>query len=894
MKVPVATYRLQIHAGFTLRDALDLVPYLRSLGISHLYLSPVFEAAPGSTHGYDVIDPTRISAAAGGMDALRELADAAQAHGMGILLDIVPNHMAASELNPWWRDVMRHGTSSKYAQFFDIAWDDEPRGRVMLPILGGTLDEVIDRGELTLVVEEDGPSIKYFDRYFPVADGSVTEELARDAQADDAAARKRATRSILDKQHYELVHWERTATEVGYRRFFDITDLAGIRVELPEVFDASHALVKELVASNVIDALRLDHIDGLRDPLGYLERLRGAVQQDGPVYTVVEKILELGERLPEWPVEGTTGYDFLNDVSGLFIDPAGMPRLLAQYSRMTGSEATFEDVVREKKHLVLQRLFAAEMRTLAGLVGAVIRRTDPSLATDANAAFDETVERALRNVTAAMPVYRTYITSHEIAAADHRHVDQALQDAHEYTHEYVREDMGGELGGDAARLALTLRAIDAIGRVILLDVPDDLIDDALEFVQRWQQLTGPVMAKGVEDTALYTFTALTSANEVGGGPGQPCVSVGEFHERMRTRAATMPYTMNATATHDTKRGEDVRTRIHALTELAEDWTRLLRSWVRRSEVYKEEAQEDSGAELEEDVAIPDAKEEIFLYQALVGAWPPEPRAPDHESDNGPSFTDRVKEYMKKAIREGKDNTSWAKPDEDYETTLDAFLERLLRAPSRPRLRGEINEFADRLAWHGMLGSLSQTLIKIAAPGVPDFYQGTELWSLVFVDPDNRRPVDFTLRAELLAQLGPVLDEPTPAAIRDLTAEWRDARIKMYVTAQALRFRMRNATLFTAGSYEPVYVTGEHADRVVAFARRHENRVVMLVVPRITAEIAPPEMLPIGAVWGDTRLDLADGMPLVWRNVLTGEEPASVGIADVFGSVPFALLEATKL
>lgn len=880
MSVPVATYRLQIHAGFTLRDALDLVPYLRSLGISHLYLSPVFEAAPGSTHGYDVIDPTRISAAAGGMNALRELADAARAHGMGILLDIVPNHMAASELNPWWRDVMRHGRASQYANFFDIAWDAEPRDRLTLPILGSSLEDVIARDEIAVVVEEEGPAIRYFDRSFPVATGTISEDRATRAQSDDEVARRSALSDILAKQHYDLVSWETSATEVGYRRFFDVTGLAGLRVELPEVFDASHCLIRDLVANNIVDALRIDHIDGLRNPEAYLDRLRGDVRSGGPngepVYTIVEKILEPGERLPEWSVDGTTGYDFLNDVSGLFIDPDGLRILQTQYERMTGSEATFEDIVREKKHLVLQRLFAGEVRALTETANGILNDMAEHFA-------PETVTRAVRTVTAAMPVYRTYIMNSYISSADHRHIDQAMHDAHEYTHETVQ--------GDAATL---LRAIDAIGRIILLDVPLPLEERAMDFVQRWQQLSGPAMAKGVEDTAFYTFTALTSANEVGGGPGQPCVSVGEFHERMRTRMATMPHTMNTTATHDTKRGEDVRTRIHALTEVAPEWTRRLRGWVRRSEVYKEEAQEDTGTDLDNDEAVPDAKEEILLYQTLVGAWPPEPRVSDEESDNGPSFTDRLQEYMKKAIREGKDNTSWVSPDEDYETTLNAFLERLLRAPSRPTLRGEINAFADNVAWHGMLGSLSQTLIKIAAPGIPDFYQGTELWSLVLVDPDNRRPVDFTMRAEMLAQISPVLDAPMPDEVLDLFRDWRDARIKMYLTAQALRHRSANAALFTDGEYIPVHATGEHADRVVAFARHREGQWTLLAVPRITAAMAPPEQPPVGSVWGDTALDLPEGMPLSWRNVLTSEEPLSMMLADVFRTIPYAVLEPLVL
>ncbi len=884
MRVPVATYRVQIHADFTLRDALDLVPYLSSLGISHLYLSPVFEASPGSTHGYDVVDPTRVSAAVGGMQALRELAGAAQAHGMGILLDIVPNHMAASELNPWWRDVMRHGRGSRYASFFDIAWDDEPVDRLLLPILGDDVECVVERGELGLVAEEHGPAIRYFERTFPVAVGSITEQLAKDAQGDDAAMRAAAMHAILNAQHYQLVHWRRAYTEIGYRRFFDITSLAGVRVEDPDVFNATHELVRQLVTDNVIDSLRIDHIDGLVDPVGYLDRLRAQVQADGPVYTVVEKILETGEPLPDWPVEGTTGYDFLNDVCGLFIDPVGLPLLLAQYHRMTGSEETFEDVAAEKKRFIIPWLFAAEMRRLVRMLRPIANRMYAAAQQEPpgdGCPDDGVLHTALSGITAALPVYRTYISDTEISRNDFRFLDQALQDAHDREHDRAYDQ---EHDTDAATV---LQAIDMIGRIIVLDVPEDIRDQALQFVHVWQQLSGPVMAKGVEDTALYTFTALTSANEVGSAPGQPVVSVGEFHERMRSRAAAMPHTMNATSTHDTKRGEDVRMRINALTEVATEWTALLRSWVQRSEVFKEEAQEDAGVAVDEDVAVPDAKEEILLYQTLVGAWPAEQRAPDDDTTL-PSFTDRVQQYMKKAVREAKDNSSWARPDEDYETALDSFIERLLRAPSRPKLRADINRFADRLAWHGMLASLAQTLIKITSPGVPDFYQGSELWSLVMVDPDNRGNIDFTQRAELLAQIGPTLDAPSPDAVQALFTGWRDARIKLYITAQALRFRRAHSPLFRDGEYVPVTVTGEHADRVVAYARRLGDAWCLVAVPRITQPIAPPETPPVGDVWGDTSLVLGDEMPSAWHNVMTGEETESERVADFLRSVPFGL------
>ena len=860
MRVPLSTYRVQIHAGFTLRDALDLVPYLRQLGISHLYLSPVFEATPGSTHGYDVTDPTRVSSAIGGIDALRELAAAAQAHDMGIVLDIVPNHMAASEINPWWYDVLERGRSSEFAGFFDIAWTADDR--ILLPILGDEPAAVIDRGEIALEAADGNYALKYFDRRLPVAAGSCPAELAEAAVCDVQHERSSALRRLLHAQHYELVCWTRTTREIGYRRFFDIIGLAGVRVELDSVFDATHGLVRELVADNIVDGLRIDHVDGLRDPAAYLRRLRETVHADGPVYTVVEKILELGESLPDWPVEGTTGYDFLNDVSGLFIDPDGMPRLHAQYRRMTGSDASFEDVVREKKQLVLARLFAGELNGLTQRLQNIVKLPAES-----------SLRPALALVTASLPVYRTYIVSRNISAVDRANIDVALNAAR---------------AAAARQSPDAVACVDTIGRVLRLEVDDALYDDALDFVQRWQQLTGPVMAKGVEDTALYTFTALTSANEVGGGPGQPCVSVGEFHDRMLHRRSRMPHTMNTTDTHDTKRGEDVRTRIHALTELAGEWTRLLREWVSRSEVYKEEAQEETGADLADDAAVPDAKEEILLYQTLVGAWPIPLRRDSEEVT--PAFTDRIREYMRKAVREAKDNTSWARPDEDYETTLDAFIERLLRAPSRPRLRAEIASFAQGVAWHGMLSSVAQTLLKAAAPGIPDFYQGTELWSLTLVDPDNRRPVDFTARAELLAQIAPALDTPTPEAVRALFDDWEDGRVKLYLITQALRLRRAHPDLFTHGEYIPVHAVGTHADRVVAFARRQGDEWCLTVVPRITMPLADGGQLPIGDVWGDTQLDPPDGLPLVWRNVITAETPESLNIADIFAHVPVFLGE----
>ena len=856
MRVPVATYRLQVNADSPLHDAAGSAEYLHALGISDLYLSPIFEALPGSTHGYDVTDPTSVRAAIGGRAAFDALSVRARALGMGVLLDIVPNHMAASEHGAWWRDVLRHGPASPFAHYFDIDWGTatEPRP-LLLPILGAPLPEVIAQGGLELA--EDGVdgecSLVYAGRRLPLALECCPEGAVAQYRSAAADRRQEILRDLLAHQHYRLEHWLVAGERLGYRRFFDVTDLAGLRVERPEVFAATHTLVLELARAGQVSGLRVDHVDGLRDPAGYLERLRA----EAGTYTLVEKILERSEPLPPWPVAGTTGYDFLNLLNGLFIDADGHTRIGRAYLGLTGQRKSFPEIVREKKLLVLEHLFGGERTALAQLLRPLL-----------GAACDApTAERVLVEITVALPVYRTYIRPGEYPAHDQALLEQVLAASAE------------RLGDVDPEVLARLR------RVLLLE--DHGSDGAtLEFLQRWQQLTGPVMAKGVEDTALYAHTAFIAANEVGGNPAEPCVSIREFHRCMRERAAAWPHALSATATHDTKRGEDTRARLDVLSERADEWARLLREWASRSEAHKEEAVASAGLEGEE-APVPNAREESLLYQTLLGTWP-------MTGEAGPEFIARIKQYMVKALREAKESTSWHSPDPDYESVLAEFVDQLLAEPWWPGLREEIRAYAGTIAWHGALNSLSQTLLKIACPGVPDFYQGTELWSLALVDPDNRRPVDYEERRARLRALEPVLDRPSTEALIPLLDEWRTGDIKLYVTAAALRFRRRRAHLFAGGAYLPLVVRGRAADHVIAFARTSGDEAAICVVPRLLARLCERGEIPSATAWADTEIQLpAEPGQRAWRNVLTGERhrpDGSLRLSALLRTLPLALLE----
>lgn len=776
MRLPSSCYRLQLSPAFTLDDARRVAPYLRSLGVGDVYLSPILAARSGSTHGYDVVDPSRVSPELGGPEALAALHGELARLGMGLVVDIVPNHMAADHRNLWWWDVLRRGRASEHAQTFDIDWDAPGAGgKLVLPVLGSAPAEAIGRGELRVVDEAGELRIAYYEHRFPVAPGT-------EPAADDGVE------SLLAAQHYRLEDWR--AGVPNYRRFFDIADLPAVAVERDEVFTALHREVLRLVADGTITGLRIDHIDGLRDPEAYLRRL---CDRSGGVYVAVEKILARDERLPgSWVTAGTSGYDFLALAGGLFVDPAGAARLHAAHRRLTGLPDRFCDIATAAKRAALADLLAPDLDRVARLGGASAATSDAE---------------ALQALTVSLDVYRTYV-----GAGGASEVDR------------------GRLRAAAARAgAVADTLVHAIER------PDA---ETLPFVLRWQQLTGPVAAKGVEDTALYLDTALLARNEPGCEPDWPFTDAGEFHRRLTERTGGHP--LNATSTHDTKRSEDVRMRISALSEAADAWEAAFARWHEINRPLRARPE-----------SAPDANEEWMLYQTLVGAWP--------------IGADRVCAYMTKAVREAKANTSWVAPDQAYEDDLRRFVTDVLDTGNAAFL-ADLDRLARRCAAIGARSSLALLVLKLAAPGVPDIYWGNETWDLSLVDPDNRRPVDFEAHAQRLA----AIQQGGP----------QEGDLKLLVTWRGLELRRREPELFAHGTYVPIDVAGRHGAHVVAFARVHEGRWVIASVPRLTEGLDG---------WADTRLVLPSGAPERWEHVLTGEPVTDLTPAALFASIPVALL-----
>ena len=909
MIVPSATYRIQFSASFGFADARGLVPYLDSLGITHLYASPLLKARTGSTHGYDMTDPTRLDPELGTRGDFEDLVEALHRHDMGLILDVVPNHMAMSGENPWWVDVLENGQASRFAAFFDIDWTAPTlEGKVLLPILGAPYAEVLERGELTASLEPGGLVLRYHDQTFPVGPKSYptvlapaveelsgrlgeghpsarelrealraaaalpgrsdtrpeaalrrakgTETLKRrlwalyggDQDARDAIDRRlrvfageRRSESRLDEldrlvgeQAYVLAHWRAAPEEIDYRRFFDIADLVSIRQQRPEVFEATHALLLQLHGAGAVQGFRIDHVDGLADPQGYLDRLRSAA---GPqAYIVVEKILADGETLPEaWPVAGTTGYEFAVRAGDVFVDGSGLEALEGAFARLTGLEEPFEEVVHAQKRKVIDQLFASEVSALGGRLHRLARQD--RWGRDLTSAE---LNRALVEVTAGLDVYRTYVRSRPVRPGDRRRIEHAVRRA--------RRLAGGEVPAGIAFLR----------RVLLLELGQHPAPGKLEawlaLVMRWQQFTGPVMAKGHEDTALYVYNPLTSRNDVGSDPGATVGGVEGFHRAGRAAVRTRPHTMNATSTHDGKRSEDVRTRIDVLSELAGEWIDRVERWREWNGAYVAEVKGHPA---------PDPNEEWLLYQTLVGVWPL------HRSEERDAVA-RVRRFMEKAAREAKVHTSWMDPDPAHERAVDRFVVRVLRRRNE-RFLSDIRTFAQRVAWYGALNGLSQVVMKSAAPGVPDFYQGTERWALSLVDPDNRRPVDFNGAAAALEELRGRARTGGAGLAAELLREWQDGRIKLLVTAAALEFRRSRPDLFTAGSYMPLRVPGRRAGHVLAFARRLRDEWAVAVVPRAVTRLAGPSEPPVGpGVWGRSALGLPAAAPDRWRNVLTGE------------------------
>jgi (1->4)-alpha-D-glucan 1-alpha-D-glucosylmutase len=837
---PRVTYRLQLNADFAFAQVCEQIPYLRALGVSHLYLSPILKAAAGSRHGYDGVDPSEVNPELGGEAGFERLCAELSAHGMGLVLDIVPNHMStALGQNRWWWDVLARGRASRFAGFFDIRWDHpdpERHGKILLPILGEEFERCLDAREIQVRRRGGEVCVGYFEHELPASPSSLAEVLPSAAEprtadtgdphpaaplADvDAAiealnADTDRLRGFLDRQHYRLVFWRRANRVLNYRRFFDIHQLAGVCVEKEEVFAAVHERILAWVTGGRVAGLRIDHPDGLRDPARYLRRLRAGAPG---AWVVVEKILEPGETLRcEWPVAGTTGYDFLNVLGGLFIDPCGERPLTDFYREFTGRATPYPEIVRGRKRHVLEQLFASEMSHLTDLLGAALDRRE---------GLSETrrAERhqALCELIACFPVYRTYIrpADEAVGPADRAVVAEAVSAA-----------AGRQPGIDPG----LWRAIEDL---LLLRRTGA---GAGEFVLGFQQLTGPAMAKGVEDTAFYRFNRLVALNEVGGDPGVFGTSLADFHAFCARIQADWPQTMLATATHDTKRGEDTRLRIGLLSELPQAWADAVRRWSRLNGRLRR-----GGG--------PDANAEYLLYQTLAGAWPIEAR--------------RLSDYMLKAAREAKVHTSWTDPDSGYEKRLKEYVAMVL---DQAGFRQDLEAFLAPLARPAMVASLSQCVIKCTAPGVPDIYQGTELYDLSLVDPDNRRPVDFEVRRGLFAASGSV----SPAGILKRQAEGLP---KIFAIRHALETRRRLPEAFgPRGDYRPLMAEGERAGHLVAFVRG--GRAVTLA-PRLVCGLAGD--------WGDTVVALPPG---TWTNVFTGERwrGGRQRLTPMMASFPAALL-----
>jgi len=931
MQIPIATYRIQLNPDFGFRETAAIVDYLAGLGISHLYASPIFQSRAGSRHGYDGVDPNRLDPELGSEKDWEALVRRVAEHRMGWLQDCVPNHMAFDSANRMLMDLLESGTHSEYRNFFDIDWDhcDEGlRNRLLVPFLGDRISKCLENGEIRLVYEENGFFTAYYEHRWPLKIESYLELLQRGARRIETAMganhpgrgilekeiyadlrslaavqnpsrrRQRISRAkktlwnlyrqepvrqlideilreingwkddpqsfdaleqILDRQVFRPAFWKVAFAEINYRRFFDINDLICLRQEDPAVFDHVHGLLQRLVAENIITGVRIDHIDGLADPEGYLRDLRRLL---GPsVFITVEKILADDEALPDrWPVQGTTGYDFAAVVNGLFVMSEHAEAFTDLYVRFCGLQHSWEQIACDGKRRILRTAMAGELDNLVARIkpAAVRMRAGRDLTTGQ-------LKSALEEILVRLAVYRTYIRPNEVSAADRTYLQTAaelavlnrprLQPAITFVQQYLLDEC----------------------RYSTEEIHSGLPQLRLQAVRRFQQLSAPLMAKGCEDTALYNYNRLLSLNEVGAEPGNFGCRAGEFHRFMQQRARRWPLAMNAGSTHDSKRAEDVRARLNVLSEIPRQWEDTLQRWHHLNRNRKPDYK---------DAPVPDKNQEYFLYQTLIGAWPADGRVTA-------AFVERIRSYLRKAAREAKVHSSWLEPDEQYESQLFAFLEQILEQRPQNRFRRELDEFARRVAFYGFFNSLAQTVLKITAPGIPDFYQGSETMALNLVDPDNRRPVDFEARRRLLKECNDDGPGDLPARVSRLLEIPDYDRVKFFTTVRALQVRRRHAAVFQKGRYRPLQIRGRGRRSVVAFARHRNSRWCITMVPRFLTSLADHPRLPLGEdVWRDTAVELPENAPDTWHNPLAGQgihAEGSVAAAEVFRHFPAAIL-----
>lgn len=928
-RIPLATYRLQFNPGFGFVEAAKIVSYLSRLGITCIYASPVFKARKGSTHGYDIVDPNQLNPELGTADEFTELLEAVEREGMIWLQDIVPNHMAFDAQNQILTDVLENGPHSKYFGFLDVEWDhpyEGIKGRVLAPFLGKYFGECLDDGEIRLHYGPEGFTIHYYNFRLPVRIESYASILAyrlpvlraklgshhpdfikflgilgviyglrtgpfriqsserydqigfvkvllwelftgnadirvfldrnlRIFNGESSGHRQRhLLEDLLRQQFFRLSFWKVAAEEINYRRFFIINELISLRMENPDVFDRCHTLLFRLIAEGKVSGIRIDHVDGLHDPTRYLHTIRARA---GEIYTVVEKILAADERIPSfWPVDGTTGYDFMNMLNGVFCEQKNEKSFDRIYARHAEFTASYSELVAAKKEFIAEARMAGDIDNLAHLIKNISSRyregSDLTLLG---------LKRAIVLTLAHFPVYRTYFSPEGSRPEDRLYVNLAVEQA-------------------IARHPDQVHELEFIQKLLLQEFMRELNDrernEWLRVVMRFQQLSGPVMAKGLEDTVLYVYNRFISLNEVGGDPNRFGISLKAFHDFNKDRARRHPNAMNATSTHDVKRGEDVRARLNILSEIPHEWEKAVGMWRKINRKYKKRVN---------GLPVPEPNDEYFLYQALVGTFP------FGDGDRG-AFLERIKAYTIKAVREAKMVTSWLKPDEDYEKAYLAFVEAILDPRDDNSFLRSFLPFQNMVAGYGVWNSLSQVLLKVTSPGVPDFYQGTELWDLQFVDPDNRRPVDFAVRQALFQELCECTKDPKDL-VSELLASRTDGRIKLFLIARTLRARRNLRTVFARGMYLPLRTGGEWADHIFAFCRTYRNTLVMAVAPRFLTRLVKPDEVPTGEqVWRDTHLLCRKAMPSIWVNLITGESiPGALRlpVREVLRDCPVALL-----
>jgi (1->4)-alpha-D-glucan 1-alpha-D-glucosylmutase len=866
---PRATMRLQLHRGFTFADAGALAPYFAALGISHIYASPIMTARRGSMHGYDTVDATRINPELGGEDAFRQFVGALRRHELGLIVDIVPNHMAAGSENAWWMEVLRHGRGSAYARYFDIDWEPPNRNltnKILLPVLGRPYGDALEAGEITLGRDTERSTfvIRYFDHVFPLApDQTLGEAALRQFDAGSAHGRERL-HALLERQHYRLAWWRTANDEINWRRFFDINELVALRVEDEDVFEAVHAKLFQLYRQGLIDGVRIDHIDGLTDPEKYCRALRHRLHvleterppdvPNGQAYLVVEKILARDEVLPaQWRTDGTTGYDFMDEVSAILHDERGGPVLRDLWQRVSGRPGDFEPEEELARRQILERSFFAQrealVETLSALAQSRLATRDYSRAA---------IRRCLTEILVSFRVYRTYArVDQKTPPADEAFLSRAIARAAETCLPGDRQlvlALGNWLGGNSIHPSL-----------------DQLQNVALA---RFEQLSAPLCAKAVEDTAFYRYGVLLSRNDVGFDPRAFACSADEFHRRMGERLAGFPHAMLATATHDHKRGEDVRARLAVLSEIPQDWARAVERWIALSRSSRTAAADD---------LMPSGGDLAMLFQIIVGAWPHGLEVSDQAGLA--AFADRIAAWQRKALREAKLHSDWTAPNEAYEHATTDYIARLFGSGST--LLAELAAFARRIAAAGAANGLAQMLIKLTSPGMSDIYQGCEYWDLSLVDPDNRSAVDFAARQKSLET----------ASLDELLATWQDGRLKQFVMARLLALRKKMPGLFSAGSYVPLTASGPQAERVVAFARTSPDAAVIVAFCRFATRSAEDDtgrlhVLHCSETCVAMPRELKGSFLDVLRPERTVSATSSIAVQQLFGRMPIVALAST--